>query len=190
MVHAPSAATEKISVDLTTKKADERVDEDKQPNNNVKNGDPANAGNMIVPPDQQLSRSPDILVDAPSPKIEDNVQAGVGLAQKQGVKGEDSKTIIDLSVTRPSAAVNELDNNSDEPKTNDEISYYSNHNHHHVNGVLEDEEKLDLKAEELETEEMDKGQYVGNGSWEEKTWKELVRLREDMFWARLGGFRG
>ena len=41
-----------------------------------------------------------------------------------------------------------------------------------------------------ETEEMDKGQYVGDGCWEEKTWKELVRLREDMFWARLGGFRG
>lgn len=28
--------------------------------------------------------------------------------------------------------------------------------------------------------------YVGDGTWEERTWKELTRLREDMFWARLG----
>ena len=55
-----------------------------------------------------------------------------------------------------------------------------------VNGL----ESTTQKAETLETEEMDIGQYVGDGSWEEKTWKELVRLREDMFWARLGGIRG
>jgi len=104
---------------------------------------------------------------------------------------EDSKTIIDLSVPsfKSSAAVNGLDNNSDEAKTYGEINY-SNHNRYPVNGVVEDEEKVDSKAPALETEEMDRGQYVGDGSWEEKTWKELVRLREDMFWARVGGFRG
>ncbi|TFY58639.1 hypothetical protein EVJ58_g6289 [Rhodofomes roseus] len=31
--------------------------------------------------------------------------------------------------------------------------------------------------------------YVGDASWEERTWKELTRLREDMFWARVGGVR-
>ncbi|PCH35356.1 hypothetical protein WOLCODRAFT_139866 [Wolfiporia cocos MD-104 SS10] len=31
--------------------------------------------------------------------------------------------------------------------------------------------------------------YVGDGTWEERTWKELVRLREEMFWARIGGVR-
>jgi len=30
---------------------------------------------------------------------------------------------------------------------------------------------------------------VGDSSWEERTWKELVKLREDMFWARIGGLR-
>ena len=33
------------------------------------------------------------------------------------------------------------------------------------------------------------GMYVGNSTWEERTWKELVRLREEMFWARIGGLR-
>lgn len=31
--------------------------------------------------------------------------------------------------------------------------------------------------------------YVGDATWEERTWKELTRLREDMFWARVGGVR-
>ncbi|KZT03753.1 uncharacterized protein LAESUDRAFT_738103 [Laetiporus sulphureus 93-53] len=31
--------------------------------------------------------------------------------------------------------------------------------------------------------------YVGDGTWEERTWKELVRLREEMLWARIGGMR-
>ena len=51
-------------------------------------------------------------------------------------------------------------------------------------------ESASKKAQTVETEDIDIGQYVGDDSWEEKTWKELVRLREDMFWARLGGIRG
>lgn len=35
----------------------------------------------------------------------------------------------------------------------------------------------------------DKGTYIGDTTWEERTWKELVRLKEDMFWARVGGLR-
>jgi hypothetical protein len=31
--------------------------------------------------------------------------------------------------------------------------------------------------------------YVGRGTWEERAWLELVRIRESMFWARLGGVR-
>jgi len=38
-------------------------------------------------------------------------------------------------------------------------------------------------------DERELGTYVGNASWEERTWKELVKLREEMFWARIGGVR-
>ena len=31
--------------------------------------------------------------------------------------------------------------------------------------------------------------YIGHATWEERTWKELVRLREDMFLARIGALR-
>lgn len=31
--------------------------------------------------------------------------------------------------------------------------------------------------------------FVSDATWEERTWKELVRLKEDMFWARIGGIR-
>ncbi|CUA73989.1 Cell surface glycoprotein 1 [Rhizoctonia solani] len=30
------------------------------------------------------------------------------------------------------------------------------------------------------------GQFVGDHSWEERAYKEIVKLREDMFWARIG----
>lgn len=33
------------------------------------------------------------------------------------------------------------------------------------------------------------GLYVGSATWEERTWKEITRLREDMFWARIGAVR-
>ncbi|KAG8719433.1 hypothetical protein FRC08_002818 [Ceratobasidium sp. 394] len=32
----------------------------------------------------------------------------------------------------------------------------------------------------------DDGQFVGEQSWEERAYKEIVKLREDMFWARIG----
>ncbi|KAG6897277.1 hypothetical protein C0992_002817 [Termitomyces sp. T32_za158] len=33
------------------------------------------------------------------------------------------------------------------------------------------------------------GNYVGDTTWEERTWKELIRLKEAMFWARIGGLK-
>lgn len=42
------------------------------------------------------------------------------------------------------------------------------------------------EAEKEAEKEEDNGQYVGDATWEERTYKELVRLREDMFWARIG----
>ncbi|KAJ7099980.1 proline-rich protein [Mycena belliarum] len=52
------------------------------------------------------------------------------------------------------------------------------------NGFVEEE-----KVEELKEDEEEHEAYVGEVTWEERTWKELVRLREDMFWARIGGVR-
>ncbi|KAF8507483.1 hypothetical protein BU17DRAFT_71181 [Hysterangium stoloniferum] len=35
----------------------------------------------------------------------------------------------------------------------------------------------------------DNGTYIGERTWKERTWKTLVKLREDMFWARIEGVR-
>ena len=40
--------------------------------------------------------------------------------------------------------------------------------------------------EKAVADEVDNGQFVGDASWEDRTYKELVRLREEMFWARVG----
>lgn len=57
-----------------------------------------------------------------------------------------------------------------------------------VEVVLEKE----LTAEPTEAEkvsELDTRMYVGIATWEERTWRELMKLREEMFWARVGGVR-
>ncbi|KAF8509594.1 hypothetical protein BU17DRAFT_70377 [Hysterangium stoloniferum] len=36
---------------------------------------------------------------------------------------------------------------------------------------------------------VDNGTCISERTWEERTWKTLVKLREDMFWARIGGVR-
>ncbi|KAI0066890.1 hypothetical protein BV25DRAFT_1868004 [Artomyces pyxidatus] len=43
--------------------------------------------------------------------------------------------------------------------------------------------------EEVPSVGPDGAPFVGDTTWEERTWKELVRLREEMFWARVGGMR-
>ncbi|KAI0654391.1 hypothetical protein C8Q70DRAFT_925835 [Cubamyces menziesii] len=50
--------------------------------------------------------------------------------------------------------------------------------------VDEDKDKEGKDKEEKESE--DQGRCVGDATWEERTYKELVRLREEMFWARVG----
>jgi len=150
--------------------------------------EPGDAGNKTIL-DQPSQAS--LTSDAPNLKSED-VPAAVGLVQEKGAEEEeDNKTIINAPLptvefkpVRPDSPV--------KTKTNGEIDHS---NHDHVNGVVEDK-KVDSKVQTLENgdvkeaEETDGRQYVGDGTWEEKTWKELVRLREDMFWARVGGFRG
>lgn len=45
-------------------------------------------------------------------------------------------------------------------------------------------------AEPAPASELESGaQYVGEATWEERSWKEIVRLREEMFWARIGCVR-
>lgn len=61
----------------------------------------------------------------------------------------------------------------------------STENHTEVNGHVE---KSDDKDDEEDDDELP-GIYVSDATWEERTWKEVVKLREDMFWARLGGRR-
>lgn len=63
--------------------------------------------------------------------------------------------------------------------------------------VEEESEKENISVDVNVGEKGEKGQgagvdgeiYVGEATWEERTWKELVRLREEMFWARIGGVR-
>lgn len=55
-----------------------------------------------------------------------------------------------------------------------------------VNGTVKEEDEDEKRKDE---KGVDGEAYVGDTTWEERTWKELVRLREEMFWARVGGVK-
>jgi len=59
-----------------------------------------------------------------------------------------------------------------------------------VNGDKNNEDQ-DTRSVEIKDPKMYDGNeaFVGDATWEERTWKELVRLREEMFWARIGALR-
>ncbi|RDB30584.1 Rab guanine nucleotide exchange factor SEC2 [Hypsizygus marmoreus] len=53
-----------------------------------------------------------------------------------------------------------------------------------------DDERATKLDDDKETNSDDNREvYIGDATWEERTWNEIVRLREEMFWARIGGLR-
>ncbi|KAG6883994.1 hypothetical protein C0992_007277 [Termitomyces sp. T32_za158] len=47
----------------------------------------------------------------------------------------------------------------------------------------------DVDTNKESSDDDSSGNYVGDTTWEERTWKELIRLKEAMFWARIGGLK-
>ena len=125
-----------------------------------------------------VSPESDLYVDAPTPG---EPMADEQAEEKAGDDEDDKRTIVEeLDSAVEKAVVNGV-------LTEEPI---------HVNGVQEEGEVVDAEEARLEEEEQTKKEeektrvtYVGDATWEEKTWKEIVRLREDMFWARMGGVR-
>ncbi|KAL0960178.1 hypothetical protein HGRIS_011812 [Hohenbuehelia grisea] len=102
-------------------------------------------------------------------------EVGTQASQSETLDGKDESTGIveDKSKVEDKASIDGLANG-------------------HVAGASEHEPdvKSGDTAEEPPVKEDESGApYVGDATWEERTWKEIVRLREDMFWARIGAFR-
>jgi hypothetical protein len=116
----------------------------------------------------------DLFVDAPTPG---EPLADENPEEKAGDNEDDKCTIVEeLDSAVEKAVVNGV--LTEEPL--------------HVNGMEEKEivdERQNEERMKQEKEEKTRVAYVGDATWEEKTWKEIVRLREDMFWARIGGVR-
>ena len=146
-------------------KGDERVDTEK-----LAEKETAEERSPEAVPLGCVSPESDVYVDAPTP--------GEPMADEQAEE-DDKRTIVE-----------ELDSAVEKAVVNGVLA----EEHHHVNGVQEEEEEIvdeeEGEQEEKQTkEEKTSVAYVGDATWEEKTWKEIVRLREDMFWARMGGVR-
>lgn len=160
------------------------------------------------PPDQSMSSS-DVFVDALTPaQSEEDVVAPadpepiseadgpVEEKLEENEEQDDKATIVDAPVgAQPVLAEVEAEKDlSDVSGAGSTIlSQQITEEPLIVNGADEkDPTEAESEQEENEkNEEKEKNRpgYVGDGTWEEKTWKELVRLREDMFWARVGRVR-
>ncbi|KAI0703672.1 hypothetical protein C8T65DRAFT_654723 [Cerioporus squamosus] len=96
----------------------------------------------------------------------------------------------------PTAAA-AVDEESEEPAKAEEVAPAGDAEERHLNGDAPPADAISVPESnatvvavdpvEAEAEAKDEqGQYVGESTWEERTYKELVRLREEMFWARVG----
>ena len=52
-------------------------------------------------------------------------------------------------------------------------------------GVIENHHRVDSTDTQIEDDRV----WIGDATWEERIWKDLIKIREEMFWARVGGFR-
>jgi Rab guanine nucleotide exchange factor SEC2 len=58
-----------------------------------------------------------------------------------------------------------------------------------LNGVVSSMGKVEEYKPAAKDGERDGETYVGDATWEERTWKELVKIKEEMFLARIGALR-
>ncbi|KDR80254.1 hypothetical protein GALMADRAFT_242589 [Galerina marginata CBS 339.88] len=152
-----------------------------------------------VLPDRSLQPSPgsEVFVDAPTTAPQDSTGADETKAEteekQENMEAKNAVVDTEVGLGLPGQAVAE--DETAKPAVNGHVAEGGVH----VNGVVEDvpsealpdeEGKRMKEQEDREKEkEKDKAGFVSDATWEERTWKELVRLREDMFWARVGGFR-
>ncbi|TFK26140.1 hypothetical protein FA15DRAFT_703121 [Coprinopsis marcescibilis] len=118
-------------------------------------------------PQKSPASDKDVFVDAPSsvpPK--DNAETNISdedlkTATQNSFNKQDSKAVNGV------ATVNETKAELIESPTTE-------------HGASEESGEADPEDKEI---------YIGDATWEERTWKHIVRLREEMYWARIGGTR-
>ncbi|KAF8950787.1 hypothetical protein BDZ97DRAFT_1686657 [Flammula alnicola] len=128
-------------------------------------------------------------------QVEDNkVEAEPSSSASNEGQKEDSTAENKVEVVRPDRSTQPSPTSDlfvDAPTPGDEVKEFVAP----VQDPSKVEEKMDETHHDNDGDEEDKATekyktgYVGDATWDEKTWKELVRLREDMFWARVGGFK-
>ena len=130
--------------------------------------------------DRAMAASPgsDEFVDAPTPGQEVDEPAAIEPTEDADEEEEPQTPIVRVS--------GESDRSEADQPESEYLNDLNDRSSVHEELALYDEHAQERKRKE---EEGAKACYVGYSSWEEKAWRELMRLREDMFWARVGGIR-
>ncbi|KAK7684570.1 hypothetical protein QCA50_012517 [Cerrena zonata] len=125
-------------------------------------------------------------------EIKTDSQEALTITEKSGSdaveKSQEELSVQPTSAETPTtphfddrASHSSIEKVSTSPAVVSEVDPTENHTAE-VNGHAE-------KTEDGDEEDEFPGTFVTDATWEERTWKELVKLREYMFWARLGGRR-
>ncbi|KAJ7599382.1 proline-rich protein [Mycena floridula] len=105
----------------------------------------------------------------------------------------ENQEAIPVAVETPAHEMEEVALNDEPEKVNevDAAPLVNGHTSDSENVKVEesDDKKLEENEDKEREETDDKEVYVGDTTWEERTWKDLVRLKEDLFWSRVGGLR-
>ncbi|OAX41614.1 hypothetical protein K503DRAFT_863692 [Rhizopogon vinicolor AM-OR11-026] len=119
--------------------------------------------------------------------------------EQKGVAGEEgavepfetSKPFPDAGLNRDSKRVS-MDSPTHAPTESQSITVDPTHSIPEAGRLSEDssthEKSIDTSSTKHSSTTDGEG-YVGDATWEDRTWKEIVRLKEEMFWARVGGVR-
>ncbi|KAF8068773.1 proline-rich protein [Lyophyllum atratum] len=125
----------------------------------------------------------------PVQKVEEKEKAeDVPSATDPGVNGADAKPSGKIEDTNEEAVKGDEKKVEEKEATVEEPTPMSPEDEKEKSVVVAKNVKSNDDDDETKADD-EKEAYVGDATWEERTWKEIIRLREEMFWARVGGLR-
>jgi Rab guanine nucleotide exchange factor SEC2 len=133
---------------------------------------PTEGNPSTVPIPSELASAPDVAPGGESSETS-NSQDGIG-----GNRGDEVLAPESQQQPMPTIAVS---NEHTADSANGVVS--ETRGEAHVN----ESDRENAKGDNVENENTEV--YIGDATWEERTWKELVKMRETLFWARVGCLR-
>ncbi|QRV90781.1 cell surface glycoprotein 1 [Ceratobasidium sp. AG-Ba] len=178
---APSAAPEPAKAEEKETKPEEKADEKEEKHDaEEKPAAPRPPPRRVVPP-PPAPPLPD-RARAPQPTEQSNVSEE---ATRDG--GDGSKPVEDIKADEAKPNEPPTENaSSPAPPVTTMVTSATNDSLAKSEPAIIAAPSTMKESSNLNGKNPDDGRFVGEETWEERAYKEIIKLREDMFWARIG----